>query len=489
MAKIDVIMPQMGESIAEGTLSRWIKKVGEAVKRDEPIFEISTDKVDAEIPAPSAGVLAEILVQEGETVAVQTVVARIETEASAAAAETKAPAAPSSGAPAPAGNRPATPAVAPPAPAPSKPPRSSGETPAAPPSPRPVPAAAPTASMAENRSVGDATGGNGAAETPEERLKRKSTPLVRKMAAEHNVDISTVPGTGLAGRVTKNDITSYIESGASGQRGSGAGLTAPGAPAERAVAAQQPTRPAAPLPPAASVDPWPGDRVEPWSRIRKLTADHMVMSRRVSPHVNTVFEVDYTRVAQIRARQKKEYADRGVNLTYLAFITKAVADNLRKHPVLNSAVSGESTLFRRDINIGIAVALEWGLIVPVIKHTDELSLLGVARAINDLGERARTKKLSPDEVQKGTFTITNPGVFGSVIGTPIINQPQAAILCVGAIEKQPTVITMDGADMIAIRTKGMLSLAFDHRIVDGADADRFMADVKAGLQDFPENGA
>jgi pyruvate dehydrogenase E2 component (dihydrolipoamide acetyltransferase) len=495
MAKIDVIMPQMGESIAEGTLSRWIKKVGESVKRDEPIFEISTDKVDAEIPAPSAGVLAEILVQEGQTVAVQTVVARIETDASAAAAEKKAPAAPSPGAPAPA--KPATPAGAPPAPlapAPSKPPRSSSETAAPAPPSRAVPAVAPAASMAESRAVGDATGGgNGGAETAEERLKRKSTPLVRKMAAEHNVDISTVPGTGLAGRVTKNDITSYLESGATtaGQRGGGAAIPAH---QDRPLTAQPPTRPessrpAAPLAPAATVDPWPGDRVEPWSRIRKLTADHMVMSRRISPHVNTVFEVDYTRVAQIRARQKKEYADRGVNLTYLAFIIKVVADNLRKHPVLNSAVSGESTLFRRDINIGIAVALDWGLIVPVIKHTDEMSLLGVARAINDLGERARTKKLSPDEVQKGTFTITNPGVFGSVIGTPIINQPQAAILCVGAIEKQPAVITVDGADMIAVRTKGMLALAFDHRIVDGADADRFMADVKAGLQDFPESGA
>jgi 2-oxoglutarate dehydrogenase E2 component (dihydrolipoamide succinyltransferase) len=487
MAKIDVIMPQMGESIAEGTLSRWMKKVGEAVKRDEPIFEISTDKVDAEIPAPSAGVLAEILVQEGQTVAVQTVVARIETDASAAAAEKKPPAAPSPGAPAPA--KPATPAGAPPAPlapAPSKPPRSSGE-PAAPAPPlRAAPAVAPAASMAESRAVGDATGGgNGAAETTEERLKRKSTPLVRKMAAEHNVDISTVPGTGLAGRVTKNDITSYIESGEAGKRGSGdapARFAGPGA-------ASPPPRLPASVPTAPTVDPWPGDRVEPWSRIRKLTADHMVMSRRVSPHVNTVFEIDYTRVAQIRARQKKEYATRGVNLTYLAFIIKVVADNLRKHPVLNSAVSGESTLFRRDINIGIAVALDWGLIVPVIKHTDEMSLLGVARAINDLGERARTKKLSPDEVQKGTFTITNPGVFGSVIGTPIINQPQAAILCVGAIEKQPAVITVDGADMIAVRTKGMLALAFDHRIVDGADADRFMADVKAGLQDFPESGA
>jgi pyruvate dehydrogenase E2 component (dihydrolipoamide acetyltransferase) len=481
MAKIDVIMPQMGESIAEGTLSRWIKKVGDAVKRDEPIFEISTDKVDAEIPAPNAGVLAEILVQEGETVAVQTVVARIDTEAGAGAAEQKAPA--------PA--KPATPAGAPPAPlapAPSKPPRSSGPSPAPAPTPRSTPAPA-AASASEDRSVGDATGGNGAAETLEERLRRKSTPLVRKMAAEHNVDISAISGTGLAGRVTKNDITSYIESGAAGQRGGGAVATPSGAPSERAVATSPPRSPTAPLPPAATVDPWEGDRVEPWSRIRKLTADHMVMSRRVSPHVNTVFEIDYTRVAQIRARQKKEYADRGVSLTYLAFITKVVAENLRKHPVLNSAVSGESTLFRRDINIGIAVALEWGLIVPVIKHTDELSLLGVARAINDLGERARTKKLSPDEVQKGTFTITNPGVFGSVIGTPIINQPQAAILCVGTIEKQPAVISVDGSDMIAIRTKGMLSLAFDHRIVDGADADRFMAGVKAGLQEFPESGA
>jgi pyruvate dehydrogenase E2 component (dihydrolipoamide acetyltransferase) len=378
------------------------------------------------------------------------------------------------------------------APAPSVPPKG-GSAPAQPPSPSPAPQrAAPiaaSASQPETRAVSDATGGNGASETAEERLRRKSTPLVRKMAAEHQVDISAVPGTGLAGRVTKNDILSYIEGGAGGQGGRGAAPVA-GAPS----AAPQPprpegTRPAAPLPPAATVDPWPGDRVEPWSRIRKLTADHMVMSRRVSPHVNTVFEIDYSRVAQIRARKKQEYGDRGVKLTFLAFITKVVADSLRKHPGLNAAVSGESTILRRDVNVGIAVALEWGLIVPVIKHADELSLLGVARAINDLGERARTKKLSPDEVQKGTFTITNPGVFGSVIGTPIINQPQAAILCVGAIEKQPTVITLDGTDMIAIRTKGMLSLAFDHRIVDGADADRFMADVKAGLQDFPETGA
>jgi 2-oxoglutarate dehydrogenase E2 component (dihydrolipoamide succinyltransferase) len=493
MAKIDVIMPQMGESIAEGTLSRWIKKVGDTVQRDEPIFEISTDKVDAEIPAPNAGVLAEILVQEGQTVSVQTVVARIETDASAgAAAKPAAPesprpsAAPAPNAPAP--SRPATPSGAPPAPvapAPSAPPKGGygGTQPSAPP-PRGVPAAA----SSEARTVADATGGNGAAETAEERLRRKSTPVVRRMAAEHNVDISAVPGTGLAGRVTKNDMLSYI-GGAAGQPGSGAAPSRP-APAPAETVTASPSRgPAAPLAPAATVDPWEGDRVEPWSRIRKLTADHMVMSRRVSPHVNTIFEIDYTRIVQIRARRKQEYAERGVNLTYLAFITKVVADNLRKHPVVNSAVSGESTLFRRDINIGIAVALDWGLIVPVIKRADELSLLGVARAINDLGERARTKKLSPDEVQKGTFTITNPGVFGSAIGTPIINQPQAAILCVGSIEKQPAVITVDGADMIAVRTKGLLSLAFDHRIVDGADADRFMADVKQGLQEFPESGA
>ena len=481
MARIDVIMPQMGESIAEGTLSRWMKKVGDSIKRDEPIFEISTDKVDAEIPAPTAGVLAEILVQEGETVAVQTVVARIETEASAGAGkpaqpEGTRPAAPSPGAPAP--PKPATPAGAPPAPlapAPAVPPKTTS---------RPVPAAASAGPSPDMRSVSDATGGNGAVESVEERLQRKSTPLVRKMAAEHKVDISAIPGTGLSGRVTKNDILSYIEGGAAGQRSSGGEITPP-VPGERAVASPL-TRLPASLPPAATVDPWDGDRVEPWSRIRKLTADHMVMSRRVSPHVNTVFEIDYTQVAQVRARKKKEYADRGVNLTYLAFIAKATADNLRKHPVLNSAVSGESTLFRRDINLGIAVALDWGLIVPVIKHADELSLLGIARAINDLGERARTKKLSPDEVQKGTFTITNPGVFGSVIGTPIINQPQAAILCVGSITKQPAVITVDGTDMIGVRTKGMLSLAFDHRIVDGADADRFMADVKTTLEEFTE---
>ncbi len=327
-------------------------------------------------------------------------------------------------------------------------------------------------------------------ETAEERLRRRSTPLVRKMVADHNLDLREIPGTGLAGRVTKNDVLGYIEGGTAGQQSAGTAAPVPaGAPmAEPTTAAPVPRGPAAPQPALApaGVEPWEGDRVEPWSRIRKLTAEHMVMSRRVSPHVNTIFEIDYTRIAQLRAKKKKEYADRGVNLTFLAFIAKAAADSLRKHPSLNAAVSGESTVLRCDINLGIAVALDWGLIVPVIKHADELALLGLARAINDLGERARAKKLSPDEVQKGTFTITNPGGFGSVIGTPIINQPQAAILCVGSIEKQPAVITVDGSDTIGVRTRGMLSLAFDHRIVDGADADRFMAEVKKTLQEFSE---
>jgi 2-oxoglutarate dehydrogenase E2 component (dihydrolipoamide succinyltransferase) len=300
------------------------------------------------------------------------------------------------------------------------------------------------------------------------------------MAAEHNLDLAAIPGSGVAGRVTKNDVVGYIEAGGR------AAARWPEQPAPTAAVAVAPA-PAAPGLPAA--DAWEGDRVEPWSRIRRLTAEHMVLSRRTSPHVNTIFEIDYTRVSQLRARQKADYAARGVNLTYLAFVAKAVADNLRKHPGINAAVGADATILRRDINLGIAVALDWGLIVPVIRHADELSLMGIARAINDLGERARGKKLTPEEVQKGTFTITNPGVFGSVIGTPIINQPQVAILCVGAIQKQPAVVSVDGADAIAIRLTGMLSLAFDHRVVDGADADRFMADVKRTLEAFPEAAA
>lgn len=461
MARIDVVMPQMGESIAEGTLSRWLKKLGDEVKRDEPIFEISTDKVDAEIPAPSAGVLAEVLVQEGQTVPVQTVVARLETDASqAATAPAPAPAAAPSSAPAPASR--------PPAPAPASPAPARPASPAAAPSRPAAPAVPP-----------------GGEETREERLRRKSTPLVRRMVAEHGLDLAAIPGTGIAGRVTRNDVLGFLERGA---------------PAPEPAAAAPPSRPIPPPAPAVAggvtvipgpvVEPWEGDRVEPWSRIRKLTADHMVMSRRVSPHVQSVIEIDYTRVAEIRRRRKAEFAERGVNLTYLAFIAKAVADNLRIHPVVNSAVMGESTILRREINLGIAVALDWGLIVPVIRRADELSLLGLARAIQDLAERARSKKLSPDEVQKGTFTITNPGIFGTVVGLPIINQPNAAILAVGAIEKRPAVITHpDGTDALGIRTMGYLAMSFDHRIVDGADADRFLSDLKKSLHQFPDAAA
>jgi 2-oxoglutarate dehydrogenase E2 component (dihydrolipoamide succinyltransferase) len=447
MAKVDVLMPQMGESIAEGTLSKWLKKVGDTVKRDEPLFEISTDKVDAEIPAPAAGTLAEIKVQEGQTVPVQTLVAVLETDAAAAAAK------PAAAAPAPA------PAPAPTAPKP-EPPK---------PAPAPKVEAEPAVRPSGRPAVpGD---GDGGVQTAEQRLRTKSTPLVRKIAAEHSVDISRIAGSGHAGRVTKQDILGFIE---------------------RAPAPPPPVPGTRPLAPAGgiehpAVEPWPGDRVEPWSKIRKITADHMVMSRRVSAHVASFFEVDFTRVAQLRGKAKQVYAERGVNLTFLAFIVKACAENLRKHPVVNAAVSGDSTIYRNEVNIGIAVALDWGLIVPVIKRADELALMGLARAINDLGERARIKKLSPDDIQRGTFTITNPGGFGPFAGIPIINQPQVAILGVGAIEKRPKVITgPDGTDSIAIRTMGMLTMSYDHRVVDGADADKFLADVKKLLQEFPE---
>ena len=458
MARVDVLMPQMGESIAEGTLSKWLKKLGDEVKRDEPLFEISTDKVDAEIPAPTAGVLAEIKVQEGQTVPVQTLVAVIETDKGATVSA--APQASS-----------ATPPVAAPQRAPAAP---GGAAVSPPPAPKPAPPPGAPSAPARPLPPTPVTVGKGGdgVESAEERLRRKSTPLVRKIAAEHQVDIAGIPGSGFAGRVTKNDILGYIE------RGVPAG--APSAPRSPLSA------PSGPIAHPA-VDAWPGDRVEPWSKIRKITADHMIMSRRVSAHVTSFFEVDYTRIAELRKKHKASYAERGVNLTYLAFIAKACAANLRKHPIVNAAVTTDATIYRKDVNIGIAVALDWGLIVPVIKHADELSLQGLARAINDLGERARSKRLSPDEIQRGTFTITNPGVFGPYAGIPIINQPQVAILGVGGIEKRPKVLTLpDGSDTIAIRTLGMLTMSYDHRVVDGADADHFLADVKAMLQDFPE---
>jgi 2-oxoglutarate dehydrogenase E2 component (dihydrolipoamide succinyltransferase) len=440
-------MPQMGESIAEGTVSKWLKKVGDEVKRDEPIFEISTDKVDAEIPAPAAGVLAEILVKEGETVAVQTVVARLETEKGAAIGTSAPPAAsggvtgpePKSGASLP--QREATPASAPPR-----------QQPAAP-------------------AIAASHGGNG--NSFEERVRTKSSPLVRKIAAEHGLNISSMQGTGIAGRVTKRDIVGFIDSG----------VAKPGAPGVRAGGWTGGS--ALPMP-----EPWPGDVVEPMSKMRALISEHMVASRHTSAHVTSFIEIDFTRIARIRAKKRAEFeAATGQKLTYMPFIIKAVTQGLREFPVMNSSVAGTNVIYRKQVNIGIAVALDWGLIVPVIKHADDLSLSGITRALNDLAARARAKKLSPEEVQEGTFTITNPGVFGSLMGTPIINQPQVAILGVGAIEKRPKVLPgADGEDTIAIRTCAYFSISFDHRVIDGAIADQFLAFVKKTIETFPETG-
>ena len=444
MARVDIIMPQMGESIAEGTLSKWLKKVGDEVKRDEPIFEISTDKVDAEIPASAAGVLAEILVKEGETVAVQTVVARLETEKGAIAGSGKREA---GGGDVATAAGPATP-VPPASAAPQREP-----TTATPPLRQPTASPAVAASHAGN--------GN----SFEDRVRTKSSPLVRKIAAEHGVNIASLQGSGVAGRVTKRDILGFIDSG-------GQATTPP--PASRL-----------PLPAA-----WPGDTVEPMSKLRALISEHMVASRHTSAHVTSFIEIDFTRVARIRAKKRAEFeAATGQKLTYMPFIIKAVTQGLRAFPVMNSSVAGTNVIYRKQINIGVAVALEWGLIVPVIKNADDLSLSGITRALNDVAARARAKKLSPDEVQGGTFTITNPGVFGSLMGTPIINQPQVAILGVGAIEKRPKVLPgIDGEDTIAIRTCAYFSISFDHRIIDGAVADQFLAFVKKTIETFPETG-
>jgi pyruvate dehydrogenase E2 component (dihydrolipoyllysine-residue acetyltransferase) len=451
VARIEVPMPQMGESIAEGTLSKWLKKVGDEVKRDEPIFEISTDKVDAEIPAPSAGVLAEIIVNEGETVAVQTVVARLETEKGAAlpaavASEPAKAAAAASNAPAPTGG----------------PPPKSESTAAVAAAPHPSSAPAPN-------------NGRGNGNSFEERVRTRSSPLVRKIAAEHGLDIAALQGTGIAGRVTKKDILGFIESGAAAP-GRMASMHAPGG-AQADVHAPMPT-------------PWPGDTVEPMSKMRALISDHMVASRRTSAHVTSFMEVDLTRVARIRSRKRAEFeASTGQKLTYLPFIIASVVKGLQAFPIMNSSVAGRNIIYRKPINIGVAVALDWGLIVPVIKHAEDLSVGGITKALNDLASRARAKKLSPEEVQDGTFTITNPGVFGSLMGAPIINQPQVAILGLGAIEKRPKVLTgTDGEDTIAIRTCAYFSISFDHRIIDGAVADQFLAFVKKTLEEYPESG-
>ncbi len=443
MARVDVIMPQMGESIAEGTLSRWLKKVGDEIKRDEPIFEISTDKVDAEIPAPTAGVLAEIIVHEGTTVPVNAIVARIETEKGASLAPAAAPVAAPGAAPA-----------AVPAPAAA----------ASVPSPAPV---AASASAAPARPAA-------AAGSFEERIRTKSSPLVRRMAADAGVDISVLAGSGIAGRVTKKDLVEHLENG-------------PRTPAPVAMPGGLPASVAVPVGHAhePTFTPWPGDVVEPMNKIRKLTADHMRQAKQVAAHVTSFFEIDLTRIARIRANTRAAFeAETGQKLTYLPFIIRAVVENLRRHPVLNATVSGTDVILRKRFNIGIAVALDpTGLIVPVLKDADGLNLTGITRGTNDLAARARSKKLSPMDVQDATFTITNPGVFGSLMGTPIIPVGTTAILCLGAIEKRPKVITgPDGEDTIAIRTCAYFSISFDHRVVDGADADRFMADLKKSLE-------
>lgn len=386
----DVVMPQMGESIAEGTIVRWIKKVGDRVDRDEPLFEISTDKVDAEIPSPSAGVLTEIRAKEGETVPVNFVVAVIG-EAAAPASQT-----PLSG---------------------------------------------------------------------DELRRQKSSPLVRKIAAEHHVNIAQIPGTGLGGRVTKHDILGFLGTGS------------PAGTASYAPAAMAPVE-AAPHTPVFK----PGDNVElvPMSVMRRKIAEHMVLSRRTSAHVHSVFEIDYTRVAKIRAAKKADYEKLGVKLTFMSFILKATVDALKAMPIVNASIDGDTIVYKKDINLGVAVALDWGLIVPVVKQADEENVLGLSQAIQDLAARARAKQLKPEEVQGGTFTITNPGVFGALFGMPIINQPQVAIMGVGNIDKRVAVID----DAIAIRSKGYLTLGYDHRLIDGATADRFMSHVKQTLENF-----
>ena len=439
----DVLMPQMGESIAEGTIVRWIKQVGDPVDRDEPLFEISTDKVDTEVQAPISGVLLEIRAKQGETVEVNTVVAVI------GAASAAAPAGQVPSAAATAGQAASTV-------------RAASEAVSATPPAGQVPSAAATADRASEPPTRD------------ELRRRKSSPLVRRIAREHGLDVSSLPiqGTGDSGRVTKKDILAFID---------------------RAASAEAAARKAASMPKvcgcsrseAAGAAARPGERVrvEPMSVMRKKIAEHMVLSARTSPHVYSIYEVNFGHVARLRAAKKAEYEAKGARLTYTAFIAKAVVDALRAFPIVNASVDGDTIVYKQDINLGIAVALDWGLIVPVIRNADEKNLLGLSRAIDDLATRARAKQLKPEEVQDGTFSITNPGVFGAFAGLPIINQPQVGILGVGAIEKRPVVVD----DAIGIRPVAYLSIGHDHRIVDGADAGRFLAHVKHALEHFDES--
>jgi pyruvate dehydrogenase E2 component (dihydrolipoamide acetyltransferase) len=439
-------MPQMGESIAEGTIVRWIKKVGDSVDRDEPLFEISTDKVDAEIPSPAAGVLTAIQVKEGETVPVNSVVATIGAPGDAPAPETAKPNGKQSA------QADGTPGATVAAPAP--PDTRQAEKPA------PAPQAAPPQAAPSQLSAAE--------------LRQKSSPLVRKIAKEHNVDIAQISGSGIGGRVTKNDILGFIDSG--GANSAAASFDSQSARDARAPLAQDATLQVRP----AAVPRGAGDEVVAMPVMRKKIAEHMIVSRRTSAHVYSVFEVNYSKVDQIRKAKKDEYDRMGAKLTFTSFIAKVVVDCLRRHRVVNASIDGDNIIYRNDINLGIAVALDNGLIVPVVKGAGEKNILGLSKSIQDVADRARAKKLNPDEVHGGTFTITNPGNFGAQFGLPIINQPQVAILGVGTIEKRPVVID----DMIGIRLMGYLTLGYDHRLIDGAVADQFMADVKKGLENF-----
>jgi 2-oxoglutarate dehydrogenase E2 component (dihydrolipoamide succinyltransferase) len=438
----DVVMPQMGESIFEGTITKWLKKPGDAVQQDEPLFEISTDKVDAEIPSPAAGILSEIKVQAGTTVQINAVVAVINAGGAAvpAAKPVAEPAAPPAG-----------------------------------------PAAAETAAEEDAET-----------ETVESGERVRSSPLVRRIAKENNLDLRKVPGTGSAGRITKEDILGFLAKGsAPAAPAAPAATPATKPPAASPVPAAAPAaaKPPAPAAPAVAPVATPGDELVPMTRMRSIIAQRMVDSKRTSAHVHTVFKIDMSRIVRIREKEKSKYEQRnGVKLTYMPFISRAVIATLRKMPIVNASMEGDAIRYHKNINLGIAVALDWGLIVPVIRQAEEKSFLGIARAIVDLAERARAKKLKPEEVASGTFTITNPGIFGEQFGTPVINQPESAILGVGGLFKEPTVVTDEnGSDSIAIRSIIRLTLGFDHRIIDGADAGRFMAEMKKYLENWSED--
>jgi pyruvate dehydrogenase E2 component (dihydrolipoamide acetyltransferase) len=419
----DVVMPQMGESVTEGTIVNWFKKTGDWVEKDETLLLIATDKVDAEVPSPASGYLQEMCYPENETVPVDTVIAVLSEEKGAAkAAPNKAPVAPAE--------------------------KSDPEQPK---KEQPVLQAVAVAASPSGDS------------TVEDLRRTRSSPLVRRMAAEHNVNLTTVPGTGVSGRVTKKDFLTFME--------------------RRPQVTHTPVA-------AARVDagkyaykPVPTDRIEPFSPMRGQIAEHMVISRETSVHVTTVFEIDMTRVAKLRKKHKQRYIDSGAKLSFMPFILNAVTKGISLFPVMNSAIVDKSIAYRQEVNLGMAVAVDWGLLVPVMRNANEKSLLGLAKSVADLAERARTRKLGPDDLQGGTFTVTNPGVFGSLFGTPIINQPQVAIMCVGTITKRPVVIEDDA---IAVRSMMYLSMSFDHRVIDGATADRFMKSVKDHLEDFPE---